>query len=1441
MNGVDWDTYTPGVTTITAGAGGTTVTIQGRRVCSATGCDNTSSYTTLASWTVVDDPSLSDVSYTNDIICTGGTTIASSTLSGGAGNSQLQWQYYNGVGWDNVTNNQPLGALYSGANTEDLTISGVTEADVHRYRLTAAPTGAGCGTAESNSEIFEVVDQSLVTISGSSVTVCTNASVSYTASGVGGAGAGQYKWQSSANNIDWSDIGSATNNSYTVPTSSVGITYYRAAYKTANSGCDWQFSDSRQVTVVAQPSLSLPSLTNTTICSGGSSVISSSLSNGTGTPSYQWQYYNGSTWASVANSTPTGATYTNPTTTSMTIAGISNPSTYQYRLAVTMTGSGCNAANSDASSLVVVADPSLSAPNFTNTTICSEGSTAVSSNLSNGTGTPSYQWQYYNGSTWVSVSNNTPSGATYTNATTNTLSISGTTTPGTYSYRLSMTMSGNGCNATESASESYTVVADPSLSAAAFTISTICAGGNTEVSSTLSNGTGTPSYQWLYNNSGSWESVANGTPTGASYSGATTQTLGISGTTALGSHQYKLSVTMDGESCNSTESATASFTVVANPVAQTVSETPASGSEICIGADVSATFSGGSGGTGTITNSYEYSINSGSDWSSYTPGNNITTSSLGSNVVRIRTQRTATGEGCVASSYNTVQWTVVPDPELSAASLTNSTICVGGSSVISSTLSNGTGTPTYQWQYYNGSDWENVSNGTPTGASYTNQTTDEMDIDGITLTGDHRYRLRVSMSGLDCNTTYSTDATLTVVSNPSLSALSYTNSAICVGGTTTVSSTLSNGTGTPTYTWEYYDGSDWNTVSNGTPAGSTYSNTTTNALTISAVSATGNHQYRLKVSMDGNGCSATQTAGLSYSVAADPVAQSISESPIEGTIICQNGLVSAAFTGGSGGAGTITNHYEYSINAGSSWVAYTPGNQIAASESGVNQMRFRTWRTATGNGCDNSSTNLKQWTIVDNPQAPTATKVPNTETVCKDQLLYIENVQDEGGGTGACELQYRYSINGGTDWSAWSASIPSFSSVIDQSNRIQARKQCDGYACVANIATFIWDAIDEMELENPSFNYPVICTEGTTQVTTAIIGSAGQDQPQWQYLNTTTLEWNNVVNGTPAGAVYTDTDELTMTISGIEDPGLYYYRAILNIPNSGCEETQSDAGTLRVTEQPSAPTFASKSPNVADVCVGQSLTLSSAAGGGTNPGVACSYEYRYFNGSISAESSSAPTFAAAAGTNYIEARRIDCQPGCNASDWSRVAEWNVEEQATVNITNTAQISCQNDALTLNIHVSDGTGSHTYQWQSSSNNIDWSDIPTETTASYNVPTNTIGSTYYRISYQSSGSGCNVVYSPSYQVDIRDIPEVSGIQTGDYVWVGNVDNNWFIPGNWRLYNGTSYVIPSIAPTSTNNIFIVDENSCVNRKIVNISGIEVEFKNIIIDEGFELRLID
>ena len=110
------------------------------------------------------------------------------------------------------------------------------------------------------------------------------------------------------------------------------------------------------------------------------------------------------------------------------------------------------------------------------------------------------------------------------------------------------------------------------------------------------------------------------------------------------------------------------FEIFEDPVSQTIVPLPAS-LTACAGSPVSATFAGGSGGfPGGTTDIYEYSTNTGTSWSTYSPAQNISTTGLsGADIVQIRTRRISTGvNGCNYGSYVRVSWTVKPSPNTTA-------------------------------------------------------------------------------------------------------------------------------------------------------------------------------------------------------------------------------------------------------------------------------------------------------------------------------------------------------------------------------------------------------------------------------------------------------------------------------------------------------------------------------------------------------------------------------------------------------------------------------------------------------------------------------------------------------------------------------------------------------------------------------------------------------
>jgi hypothetical protein len=132
---------------------------------------------------------------------------------------------------------------------------------------------------------------------------------------------------------------------------------------------------------------------------------------------------------------------------------------------------------------------------------------------------------------------------------------------------------------------------------------------------------------------------------------------------------------------------------------QTIVPNPSEGT-VCENMTVSASFTGGSGGfLGAYIDVYDYSVDGGSTWSTFTSGQEIsTTGHTGTNSIQIRTRRHATGvDGCDWGEINTVSWDVVDVPSISISNTTD-VLCFGNSTgQATAAATGGTGSYLYSW------------------------------------------------------------------------------------------------------------------------------------------------------------------------------------------------------------------------------------------------------------------------------------------------------------------------------------------------------------------------------------------------------------------------------------------------------------------------------------------------------------------------------------------------------------------------------------------------------------------------------------------------------------------------------------------------------------------------------------------------------------------------
>jgi len=128
---------------------------------------------------------------------------------------------------------------------------------------------------------------------------------------------------------------------------------------------------------------------------------------------------------------------------------------------------------------------------------------------------------------------------------------------------------------------------------------------------------------------------------------------------------------------------------------------------------------------------------------------------------------TPTSGSCVGSTFTlTVTVTSLCVPVTIETQPSDIIMCTTSGNASFTIGASGTTPFIYQWQYNNGGTWENVVNETPAGASYADETSAIIGINGITSIGSFQYRCTIKNCSGSSNVT-SNNATLTINAKPS--------------------------------------------------------------------------------------------------------------------------------------------------------------------------------------------------------------------------------------------------------------------------------------------------------------------------------------------------------------------------------------------------------------------------------------------------------------------------------------------------------------------------------------------------------------------------------------------------------------------------------------------------------------------------------------------------
>lgn len=693
-----------------------------------------------------------------------------------------------------------------------------------------------------------------------------------------------------------------------------------------------------------------------------------------------------------------------------------------------------------------------------------------------------------------------------------------------------------------------------------------------------------------------------------------------------------------------------------------------------------------SGGDGT----YTYNWKSSTDGSTWTTISGATSSTYSPGNLTISTSYRVTAISNNASTSIFAVVTVYPQVIATISPVSSSINYNSSPGQLTSTVSGGNSSYTYQWQSsVDNSTWVNIS-----GATSQNYTPGS-------LTATTYYRVVTTSNGASVNsntTTITVYPQLTSSITPTSTTINYNTSPGLL------TNTRSGGNSTYTYQWQSSaDNSTWTAIS-----GATSQNYTPGSLTAPAY-------YRVITTSNGvfvTSNTVTVTVYPQLTTSVSPTSTSINYNTSPGLLTNTR----------SGGSGTYTYQWQSSID-NSTWTAvsgataqnYTPGSLTATTY-------YRVVTTSNGVSVTSNTT-----TITVYPQLATSVSPTSASINYNTGPGLLANTRSGGNGT------YTYQWQSSVDNSTWvnisgataqnytpgSLTAITYYRVVTTSN---------GVSVTSNISTIsIYPQLVAGSISPVSLNINYNTSPGQLTGTTAT-GGNGTYIYQWQS-SADSSTWTNISSAT--AQQYTP-GNLTSKI--------YYKR----VATSNGVSLNSNVITIFVYTQLVAGTV---SPTVQTRnnygAISDSLTASPATGGN---GI---YTYQWQS---STDNNSWTNISAATLLSYLPATvTYNSYYRLSVTSNGVIAYSNTSIiYAPLNggeISASAAIVSSGSAATLNSVSAATNGNctvYSYQWQSSPDEYDWTNIPSTSI------TNLTTTTYFR--RQASCNG-NIAYSNIIRVKVQ----------------------------------------------------------------------------------------
>jgi gliding motility-associated-like protein len=1260
-----------------------------QRVVTSGAC--TGPYVSSVVQITIDQPVLGNTVSTpaNTVFCASGTpgALTGSTPTGGNGNYTYQWQ---------ISTDGSTFADIAGANSKDYTVPAVSATTYYRRRV----TGGGCQLPDPSNVITITVQPAITdnAINTPATTTFCGGNNPGTITGntpSGGNGTYTYQWQSSTDGTNFTDIATATNPNYAPGTVSA-TTYYR---RTVTSGSCTTPQPSAAVLITIQQPISNNTITppsQVNFCGPGTpgAITGTIPQGGDGINyTYQWQVSTDNVNFSNVSTGGNGVSYTPPATTG----------TFYYRRTV-VSGSCTTPQASNTVSITiqnVIGNNIISAAT---TTFCgpSDPGTITGTTPTGGDGTNyTYQWQ------------SSTDGNTFNNIASATAKdyAPGTVSSTIYYRRL---VASGVCTTPQPSAPVLITIQQP-----------LSNNIITPPSQTNFCGTGTPgaitgsiaqggdgvnyTYQWQV----STDNV--------NFTNITTGGNGVSYTppATIGTFYYRRTV-VSGSCITAQPSNVVSITM--QPAIVNNSITSPSPSVFC-GSNTPTNIIGSTaaGGSGTLIYQWQSSAD-GTSFTDIAGANTKDYTFTGPLTQSTYYRRTVTSGSCQVPSISSAVLITIQQP------ISNNTItppsqvnfCGPGTpGAITGAAAQGGDGVNYSYQWQVSTDNVNFSNITSggNGVSYTPPAT----------TGTFYYR-RTVISGSCTTPQLSNTVSITiqnVISNNIISAATTTFCGPSDPGT--ITGTLPTGGDGTNYTYQWQSSTDGTTFNN-------IASATAKDYAPGTVSA--NTYYRRLVT---SGVCTTPQASAPVLITVQQPITNNTVTPPSPTFFCGKGTPGIITgTAAQGGDGV---NYTYQWQVSTDNVNFTNvasgGNGVSYTPPAINGTFYYRRTVVSGSCTTPQASNVVSIAIQDViSNNKIATGSPTT--LCGPQTPGTLAGSAPTGGDGVNYAYQWQSSTDGTNYTDIAGATTQFytpTSPITVSTyfrRLVASGVCTTPQPSAPILIIVQPAISNNTITPPSPTF--FCGTGTPGIITGSAAQGGDGTNytyQWQ-VSTDNVNFTNVTTG-GNGISYTPP----------ATKGTFYYRRIVS---SGSCATPQPSNTVSITIQDviSNNRIATGSPTT--LCGPQ--TPGTFAGSTPSGGDGVNYNYQWQSSTD--------------GTNYTDIQGANTQfytptaPITVSTYFRRVVYSGVctTPQPTAPILITVQPAISNNTINPPA-ITDycGTGgmqtiagslptggdgsSYTYQWQSSTDNVNFTDIATGGNGQNFTPPATMGLIYYR-RVVSSGS-------------------------------------------------------------------------------------------------------